>query len=282
LTPRLQLRACIRRSRAGDPRHEERRTGAAPRCSGVLGRAQRSKLDPLTPVLRSSVSPTGRADSTVPPSRDTPSSSLRRLPSTGAPCVACATQNARHRPRGFAAAGSASCASPLLAFAWMSWACRASRGSPPRRRAGQALLSTSATTTVLQHDHGSTDPPRTTPGVASMTLLRAAVRWISRTHDRPSGFRARGHRGRKRPRQRLPSRSLAGELCPDPIGSGTSCHGFAPCAGRRATRREQGRIPAKPPASHAKRRSHKGCRRSPSAKRGVSRAPEVPSIDGQP
>jgi hypothetical protein len=53
LTPHLQLRACCRRSRAGVPRSEERRTGAAPRCGGVLGRAQRSKLDPLTPASRS-------------------------------------------------------------------------------------------------------------------------------------------------------------------------------------------------------------------------------------
>jgi hypothetical protein len=75
LTPRLQLRVCLRRSPAGVPRSEERRTGAAPRCSGVFGRAQRSKLDPLTsPVPTGLWSPTGRADSAVPPSRGTPSS----------------------------------------------------------------------------------------------------------------------------------------------------------------------------------------------------------------
>lgn len=155
LTPRLQLRVCFRRLPAGVPRGEERRTGAAPRCSGVLSRAQRSKLDPLTPpVPNGPLSPTDRADSAVSSVKRHAIVGPGRLPSTGAPCVACAPQKTRHRPWGFAAAGSASCASPLVAFARKGWACRVLRGSSPRCRAGQALLSTSAITTVLQHDDG--------------------------------------------------------------------------------------------------------------------------------
>jgi hypothetical protein len=70
LTPSLQLQAGLPTPHRERSAKEERRTGAALRCAGVLGRAQRSKPNPLTPLSRPSLqAQTVRTDLAVLPSR---------------------------------------------------------------------------------------------------------------------------------------------------------------------------------------------------------------------
>lgn len=172
-------------------REEERRTGAALRCAGVLGRAQRSKPNPLTPPVPSEpASPDGEDRSRRAPVKERVAVSPRRLPST------CAPAPLAHRRR----------------------ACRLLQ--PPR-------LSSTAT------DRPTT--PRTKPGVAPLHGGCERPLHLS-VQGRPSCLRARGHL-RLTPSPAPPPRSLAGELCPDPIGSGTSCHGLAPAPAGEAERR---------------------------------------------
>lgn len=243
MTPRLQLRACVRRSPAGIPRNEERRTGAAPRCSGVLGRAQRSKLDPLTPPVPferwarpvAPILPCLRQEAHL-PRREAPSldrCSLHRLRDAERPPPSPGLCRGR--------VGFLRLAAPRFRVDEL--------GLPRSPRLVTSAPGRSGAPVDFCNHHGSPArpridrPPRATPGVASLTFLRAAVRWMTRTHDRPSGF---SEPGATEDVNVPASASLAiarWELCPDPIGSDTSCHGSAPCVGRRAAHRVSGTSP---------------------------------------
>jgi hypothetical protein len=161
------------------------------------------------------------------------------------------------------------------------WARRAVRGLRPGagqvRRSCRLLQSPRFSSTTA-------DRPTTPRHARSRPLgvLRAAVRW-GRQRARPAELSQGQGPPRTRTSPPAPPRAIArGRALPRSDRPGHLLSRVRACVGRRAGRRWQGRIPAKPPASDAKRRSHKGCCRSPSAKRGVSCAPEVPSIDGRP
>jgi len=229
LTPRLQLRVCFRRLPAGVPRGEERRTGAAPRCSGVLSRAQRSKLDPLTPpVPNGPLSPTDRADSAVSPSRGTPLSAQgafhrQVLPASLARRRRPATVPGALPPPGRLPAPRRSSLSLGRAGPAASSGVH-HPGAGQVRRSCRLLQSPRSSSTTT--DEPTT--PRATPEVAPLRSgLRAAVRRDARPAKRSQ---SQGPPRTQCLRQRLPTRSLAGELCPDPIGSDTSRHGFAPAS----------------------------------------------------
>lgn len=214
---------------------EERRTGAAPRRAGVIGRARRSKSDPLT--LRLPVwpyQPSGQGPFASRPRQGaccarSEAPSIDRCPSrrrAGAgdtvSCAAWLSRRARHRTRGLAATGPAS--NPLF------------RGVEAHHLGvGQcgSCLSTSAIITVLQHDCGETHHPaplesrlfRGLCGQRRAFGARPAELSQSRGRRAPasSELRFAGPSAVRSPAP--PARSLALELCPDPVGPGTSCRG---------------------------------------------------------
>lgn len=168
LTPSLQLQAGLRHSLA-----TMREGGAPHRSSAALCRRSRPNTaleaqpsDAFCPALAAE-DRCRRA-----PVKGRAATGPRRLPSTGVPFAACASQETRHLTRGFAAAGSASDASPFYsvgrgsAFA-ISFRRRlndstreASRAHRPSAGQVWRRLSTSAITTVLQHKPRSDRPPR--------------------------------------------------------------------------------------------------------------------------
>lgn len=141
-------------------------------------------------------------------------------------------------------------------------------------------LSTSAIITVLQHDHGPINHPATGRGCP----LRGGCGQpcTSRCTAGRAGSEPGAAEGVS-PSPAPPLRSLAGELCPVPVGSGTSCHRSAPgLAGGAGRQVEEPKFPRIRRRTAREHRPLEGCSRYPSAKKSVSRAPEVPSIDKQP
>jgi hypothetical protein len=215
----------------------ERRTGAALRCVGVLGRAQRSKPNPLTPHVQSEpASPDCEGRSRRAPVKEHDAVSPRRLPSTCAPCAACASQETRHLSRGFAAFGSASDASPFFSS-------RLERLGPPRVPGLITLAPAGQTSHVdFCNHHGSPAQPRIDrpPRAPSRALSPCTVDAGSLCTSRCAAGQAvsgPGATGGLTPSPAPPPRLLAGKLCPGPIGSDTSCHELAPAPAGEAEHR---------------------------------------------
>jgi hypothetical protein len=143
-------------------------------------------------------------------------------------------------------------------------------------------ISTSAIITVLQHEPRSDQPPHAPRQESPLCALNAGS-------PAPRSARpAKLSLGQGPPRARaLTSTSPAiarWEALPRPDRLGHPMSQLYACADRRSrTQVERDHVPAESPAAGAQRRRPcKGCGRSSSAKRNVSRAPEVPSIDKQP
>ena len=210
---------------------EEHRTGAALRCDGVVGRAHRSKPDPLTPPVTPGPREV-RGPRTAPAA---PPSSVAPFPIRGA--------FHRRVPRALLAhrEGPATFPGALPPPGPASDASSTGGAGVHHPGAGQTRrrTSTSAIVTVLQHNRGSTDHPATGLGVSP------GVRWCGRPCTRgarpaePS--RVRSRRGRFALASASPCDRSLGELCPDATGPGTSCRGIVPgpagCAGARSRNR---------------------------------------------
>lgn len=192
----------------------------------------------------------------------------------------------RHRSRGLAADEPASgdpLRYPELAprTAAPSWHPRLiTTGSTVQVR----RLSTSAITTVLEHDSrfDPNIPTDAAPEVAPLLgVLQAALRLAARSRSSRRGFR--GQRASCDVASISRQRLLARELLPDPIVPDTPCRRFRVRAGRRAehgylwNRGSRGSAGGR----RARRLPHKGCVTPPSAKRVAVSSPEVPSIDGR-
>jgi hypothetical protein len=153
-------------------------------------------------------------------------------------------------------------------------------GSAARR------LSTSAITTVSEHDGGHDLHPATSPGVTPcVSVSRAAARLPSlqrRARRRPGCLRLRGRRSPFLTSPAPPRRSSAESFAPTPMGPGTSCREARVHAGRRAGRRGEEPGSHESAGGQRKRRPLQGCISLPSAKKVGIRAPEVPSLDRRP
>jgi len=150
-----------------EARKEERRTGAALRCVGVFGRAQRSKPNPLTPpvpLLRL------RTDVTVPPSKGTPSPARGAFHRPVSPSLLAHRRKPATSPAAWPPLGRL----PTPRHLQRRWGRRfrisfrlrlndeptsASRAHHPGAGQVWRRLSTSAITTVLQHKLRSDRPP---------------------------------------------------------------------------------------------------------------------------
>ena len=184
------------------------------------------------------LSPTGRAVSVVPPSRDTPSSAQGAFPRQVLP----ASLARRRTPATVPGALPPPDRLPAprrssLALGKAGPAASSEAHTPAPGRSG-------APVDFCNH-HGSPArsridrPPRASPGVTSMAATGSRALETS-VHDRPSVFRARGHRGRERPRQRLPTAIARWGALPRPDRLGHLLSRVRACAGRRAGSRLQG------------------------------------------
>ena len=163
LTPRLQLRSCVRRS-PRDLRGEERPTGRGASLRRRYQPLAALEGRPLTPHVPDPDEPRRvRADCAVPLSSSTPCSTRGAFRQQVFPAPARASQETRHRCPGPGTAGSASGATPSsLARRWLVRA--RFRGSSPRDRPDRRRLSTSAITAVLQHSCGGIVHPAVRKG----------------------------------------------------------------------------------------------------------------------
>lgn len=237
LTPSLQLQAGLPTPHRERSAKEERRTGAALRCAGVLGRAQRSKPNPLTPPVPSEpASPDGEDRSRRAPVKERVAVSPRRLPSTY-PCAACASQES---------------------------------------------VSTSATTTVVQHSHGSTDHPAHRAGScvparwmrAALAPLGAGPAKLSPSQGPPQAYALASS---------SPAIARWGAL-PRPDRLGHLLSRNRACAGRRGRTQVMRKRGSREYAGgrHAKRRPRQGYGRRPSAKKAAAAHPRCLPSTGSP
>lgn len=172
--------------------------------------------------------PVVRTASATPPSRSAPSSARGVFHRQVLPALLSHRRKPATVPEGYWPPGPASGASLLFACAWRGWTGHGIRGCSPRRWAGQA-----PPVDFCNH-HGSPARPRTDPpprGRQEITPCAADAGSHASCGAGPAE-RSLGQ-GPPRtgyPRQHLPMRLLAGKLCPDPMGSGTSCHEVAPAS----------------------------------------------------
>lgn len=173
------------------------------------------------------LSPTGRAVSVVPPSRDTPSSAQGAFPRQVLPASLARRRTPATVPGALPPPDRLPAPRRSSLALGRAGPAASSEAHTPGEKAGQALLSTSAITTVLRHDHGSTDHPAPRLELPPWQP-RAAVRWKPACTTGQAFSEPGATEDANVPASASQPRSLAGELCPDPIGSDTSCHGFAP------------------------------------------------------
>ena len=195
-----------------------------------------------------------------------------RLPSTGAlswPACACPFENpppSSRRCRLRAGFVRPSPSRPLGALA---------RGSVSSAR----RLSTSAITTVPEHDSGRDLPPRWPRRDRSLRgFSRAAALALRRAAGR--SFSGPGAVVRLAAPPAPPP--CEGSFAPTPMSSGTSCHRARVRAGRRAFADRRDRGPHELAGGRRKRHPLEGCFSTPSAKKGRMGAPEVPSVERPP
>jgi hypothetical protein len=197
-----------------------------------------------------------------------------RLPSTGAlsrPACACPFENpppSSRRCRLRAGFVRSSLSRPLGALA---------RGSVSSAR----RPSTSAITTVPEHDSGRDLPPRRPRRDRSRDPAWRFASCRTRLAARGRSISLRP-RGRRTPCGAASTSPCEGSFAPTPRISGTSCHRARVRTGRRACadRRDQG--PHELAGGRRKRHPLEGCFSSPSAKKGRMGAPEVPSVERPP
>jgi hypothetical protein len=139
--------------------------------------------------------------------------------------------------------------------------------------------STSAITTVREHDGGQDLPPRKPRRDRSQRgVTRAAALALRRAAGRAFSGPGAVVRLAAPPAPPLGEGSFA----PTPMSSGTSCHRARVRTGRRACTNERDRGPHEPAGGRRKRRPLEGCFSPPSAKKGWMGAPEVPSVERPP
>lgn len=139
--------------------------------------------------------------------------------------------------------------------------------------------STSAITTVREHDSGRDLPPRKPRRDCSLRgVTRAAALALRRAAGRAFSGPGAVVRLAAPPAPPLGEGSFA----PTPMSSGTSCHRARVRTGRRACTDERDRGPHEPAGGRRKRRPLEGCFSPPSAKKGWMGAPEVPSVERPP
>jgi hypothetical protein len=261
LTTRLQLQPSFRRS-PRESHGDERHTGSDAslrRCCRPLATLEARPLTPLSPSERARRVNANRA---VLSSKTTSLSARGAFHRQVLPSPAFAAQGTRHRTRGLAAAEPASGTSPSTAFTRKGEAppvdfCNHC-GSPAQLRSDRPPRGAQRVA-PLRNDAGGPAPHDAAPAERA---------------------RARGRRGH-RPRQRLLRDGSRRSFTPNPSSSGTSRHGLAPAPIESSTQ-EQELCPANPPSDGAQDALRaRAATILPAAKRGRSRAPEVPSIDGR-
>lgn len=163
---------------------------------------------------------------------------------------------------------------------------------PGRWQIRRCRLSTSAITTVLEHDHGSDrHPARPAEGYPS------ALRWM-----RAASRRSRDPLTRSPPGRRVAGRAVTGSGADEPpfgvagasrrtkrgsfaptlIDPDTSCHDLVSTPAGEAERRVYGTVSPRARRRTTQGHPRKGCITQLSAKKVRIRAPEVSSINGQP
>lgn len=212
----------------------------------------------------------------------------KRLPSTGAPsrpaCARCV--GTRHRSRGFATAEPAS--GDLLRYPELALGTAAPSCHPRLITTGSTVqvrrLSTSAITTVLEHDSrfDLNTPLNAWPGVAPLLGVVGQLLALRRAAGRVD-TRFRGRRASCGAASTSLTRFLARELRPDPIVPDTSCRRFRVRAGWRAGRGCRGtEVPADPPADDARGAFRTRAAARPPPRRGLHSAhPRCLPYDGQ-
>jgi hypothetical protein len=214
------------------------RDGGAPHRSGAALRRRsrpRTALEAQpsdTPCPDPALSWVGKDRYRRAPVKEPSAVGPRRLPSIGAPLAPLARRReTRHLPAALPPSGR------LPAPRLKGLGPPSIQGLSPRcSRSGAACrLLQSLRSSSTTADRPTT--PRIAPGLSLARRMRAAMHLA--VHRRPSCLRARGHRELHAPASA--SAAIARrELCPDPIGSGTSCHGIAPAPAGEAERRLRG------------------------------------------